>query len=319
MNFSDRKTLVRSLTDRQREVIHTRNYQQDDGVLRIVAGETKSISQPSKNTLRAVLSSETTDRYDDIIRASSFNTPRNFANYFDKNAVLLWAHNRDSSVPTRPIGKIANPDFNGTDMNNKRAFEGDVIFDNGYEFAMEVWNSYESGFLNAFSVGFRPITIKADSEECKGYEFLEVDLLENSAVPIPANPAAVRKAFLDGRVSEKFLADHFFKIKDEILVRNSDIFLPTSWKFRESVNELAILAADIKSGSFKPYETAKPTGPAKETYHCDACDKDSQVVMNDFPEKDYQGVKYRDVTCEHCQATVEEVLAATEVLLSMNS
>lgn len=307
------------------QTMNRRSLQRDgkeDGILRIVSGTTKSVDSP-KCTLRAVLSSETVDRYGDIIRASAFNTPKNFKNYFDLNPILLWAHNRDCSVPTRPIGKIINPDFNGTDMNGQRAFEGDVVFDQSYEFAMEVWRGYEGGFLQAFSVGVIPITIKNESEDCDGYEFLEVDLLENSAVPIPANPAAVKKAFMDGTVSEAFLERTFFKMRDEVLVRNADIFLPTTWKFRESINALAELAAEIRSGTFKPYEKADkiPVRSEKEKtdYVCESCGKTSKIDEDSFPEKEFSGVKYRDITCEHCSATTEECLAAVEYLSSMTS
>lgn len=267
--------------------------------------------------LRAVLSSETPDRYDDIIRSNAFNTVKNFKNYFDGNPILLWSHGRDCSVPNLPLGSVKEPDFNGTDMNGKRAFEGTVQFAE-HQFAVDVWKLYEAGHLRAFSVGFRPIVVKQDSEDCKGIEFLEVDLLENSAVPIPANPAAMRKAYLDGLVSDDFLEKTFFKMRDEVLVRNSDIFLPLNWKFRDSVNELAILSSEIKAGTFKPYEKVAVPSPKEEkleSYLCDSCGTETTVCMEDFQLKTHSGIEYRDVECLHCQATMSHCIEATELLV----
>lgn len=308
-----------TLTDRQKEVIHSVNKQKEDGVLRIVSGETKSVTNPSKMELRAVLSSETVDRYSDVILASAFNTPKNFKNYFDSNNILLWAHGRDSSVPNLPLGTVKDPSFDGLDHNGNKAFEGTVVFTDAHQHAINVWKLYEKGVLKAFSVGFRPITISKEpvKDGQTGITFKEVDLLENSAVPIPANSAALRKAFLDGDVSEEFLEGTFFKMRDEILVRNSDIFLPTNWKFRESINELAILAADISSGYFRPYEKAVPTKKEPDfSYECEYCSKSSMVNLEDFPEKDFMDIKFRDVVCEHCKATQMQCLDYLNLLLS---
>lgn len=313
----DLKDLVSELTDRQKEVIHTVNRQKEDGILRIIAGETKSITNPSKMELRAVLSSETVDRYGDVIRAQAFNTPKNFKNYFDSNNILLWAHGRDSSVPNLPIGSVKDPSFDGSDHNGKKAFEGTVVFTDAHQHAIDVWKLYEAGVLKAFSVGFRPVEISKehDDESQTGLTFKIVDLLENSAVPIPANPAAMRKAFMDGVVSEEFLERTFFKMRDDILVRNSDIFLPTSWKYKDSINELAILASDVRSGKAKTI-----TQPIKKdpdfSYECEYCSKSSMVNLEDFPEKDFMDIKFRDVVCEHCKATQMQCLDYLNLLLS---
>lgn len=309
---------------REQEVARLLREQEDDGILRIVSGQTKKVEK-AKRMVNAVLSSETVDRYGDVIMAESFNTPKNFKNYFDGNPVLLWAHNRDCASPGLPIGTVKNPIFNGTDMNGNKSFEGDVHFNTDHQLAVDVGNMYcaDEPSLQAFSVGFRPITVKHEpvKEGQTGYTFMEVDLLENSAVPIPANPAAMRKAFMSGEVTEEFLERTFFKMRDQVLVRNSDIFVPTSWRYKDSINELAILAADVRSGGLKPIERSVPVIPVKklDDYKCANCDTSVKVYLADFPEKSYEGLPYHDVKCTNCSLTTTECIKAIEELQKLTA
>ena len=97
---------------------------------------------------------------------------------FLKNPVLLEAHNY--SLPA--IGKVKKiwvedgklkfiPEFAPTER--------------GKEFK----TLYENGFMTAWSVGFIPIDYKETDD---GYVFTSQELLEISAVSVPANPNAVR-------------------------------------------------------------------------------------------------------------------------------
>lgn len=220
----------------------------NDGILRIAGGHTLSIDS-KKMSLRAVLSSETVDRYGDVILAESFNNKKNFDNYFKGNPIVLWAHNRDCAAPQLPIGKILDPSFTGRDMNGNKSFDGTVQFADGYQFAMDVWKLYEGGYLKTFSVGFRPLTIGKETvmEGQTGLTFKEVDLLENSCVPIPANPAAMAKAYKGGVVAEQFVVEHFFSLTDDVLVRNSDIFVPLNWNYKESINAMRQFQSELRS------------------------------------------------------------------------
>ncbi len=323
------------------EVIARTIEQKKDAVLRVVSGFTKSIDKSSR-TIRAVLSSETVDRYGDVILANAFNNPRNFKQYFDSNPVLLWAHGRDSNVGDMPIGSVKNPTFSTRDMNGNLAFEGDVIFAD-VAHAEPIWQLYQQECLKAFSVGFRPITVKQPSEiiGCTGYEFQEVDLLENSAVPIPANPAALRKAFLDGTADEEFIVKSFFPLRDHVQ-RHSDIFLPTDWHYKDSVNELALMRDEWKEGRLQraPKDTVQ-TGresvkieekpeevkitengevlpialATKQPYQCFFCLKDSQVEFEKFTASEFHGIKFYDIECEHCKTTMSQCLEMAELLL----
>ncbi|MGL5077646.1 MAG: hypothetical protein ACRDBG_17720 [Waterburya sp.] len=92
------------------------------------------------------------------------------------NPVFLWHHNQNESHDGTPIGSAAVKFEN----NQMRA---DVSFDSEDEFAMKVKGKYERKFLNSVSIRWIPARI---SESGKN------ELLEISAVPIPADPDAIQ-------------------------------------------------------------------------------------------------------------------------------
>ncbi len=143
-----------------------------------------SVKQVGDNTLRFIISNGSLDRDHDTIASDGWE----LANY-RKNPVVLWAHSHSSP----PIGKanailieddalIAEAEFTGPDLN---AF-GDMIF-----------KLYQGGFMRAVSVGFMPLEWVWVDEQ-GGFRFEKQELLEFSAVPVPANPEALLVARSSG-------------------------------------------------------------------------------------------------------------------------
>ncbi len=66
------------------------------------------------------------------------------------------------------------------------------------EFAREVSALYRSGYQQGVSVGFKPLRYEerrqVNTGAFLGIRFLEQELLEVSAVPVPANRHALRRA-----------------------------------------------------------------------------------------------------------------------------
>ena len=127
----------------------------------------------------AVASTETPDRDNDVIRTEGWD----YKNYIKNNPVGLFAHDYWSN-PQFKTGKIK------LDKENKlMLFQ--PIFDT-FDKAEITWNQYKNGFLNSFSVGFNPLEHKYIDENSwySGIEFLKQELLEISAVPVPANKEA---------------------------------------------------------------------------------------------------------------------------------
>lgn len=140
-------------------------------------------------TVRFTISKEVVDRDGDILRASGVD----FTNYM-KNPVFLSFHNSREF----PLGKVTRFWVEGNSV------KADVYFptieelstnpDQASEKAKLVdftYNCYKTGMLNAVSVGFIPLEwIETEN----GFDILKWELLEFSAVAVPANQDAIAEA-----------------------------------------------------------------------------------------------------------------------------
>lgn len=134
----------------------------DDGRLLGVTGSTPAV-----------------DRYDEIVDANTWQLEN-----FKTNPVILWAHNLGFDKDQPPIGRATRVEV----RDGKLMF--DIQFDMKDEFAADIFRKYKEKFLNAFSVGFIP---HAFGENDDGNLILmNNELLELSAVPVPANPEALQ-------------------------------------------------------------------------------------------------------------------------------
>jgi hypothetical protein len=142
----------------------------------------------TKRTIEFAASTETADRYGDVIRVDGWQLDN-----FQKNPVFLWAHRSEDP----PIGRIVGAK---KDLTNTPTLVETVQFASAdvYPFADTVFKLYKSGFMNAVGVGFLPLEFEplmsqGDSEETfqSGWDYKKVEQLELSAVPIPANPEAL--------------------------------------------------------------------------------------------------------------------------------
>jgi hypothetical protein len=103
-----------------------------------------------------------------------------------------------------------------------------VQFDLQDPFSKLVHNKLKTGFLNAGSIRFRPLTwsdIPALPDQ-KGWTFTEWELLEFSVVPVPANQAALKKmlASAGGEIEDKA-----FKIIKDFFTDDNFDHTPEGW------------------------------------------------------------------------------------------
>lgn len=124
------------------------------------------------------------DRYDELILPSAFT--KTVALFMD-NPVFLWAH--DYYLP--PIGSILKLEIRNDGLYFKAKFAGTA-------FAQELRLLYQEGHLRAFSIGFITKASRTpDENEIKEFGdslrrmITELELLEISAVPVPANPKSL--------------------------------------------------------------------------------------------------------------------------------
>lgn len=142
--------------------------------------------------LKVTISTRGRDRHGDILEPGGAQVAS-----FLKNPVVLWAHEYRSL----PIGRATALTREG------EALKADVIFA-GTPFAREVYGLYAGGFLKGWSVGFLPLEweVMEDAQgRFNGYHVKSWELMELSAVPVPANPEALTEALGKGLVREPAL------------------------------------------------------------------------------------------------------------------
>ena len=164
-----------------------------------------------KEKVSFVASSATPDRYGDIIDQKGW-----ILENYKKNPVVLLNHYSNQL----PIGK-----GNVYIRNDKLTI--DVEFDSEDERAAEVERKAKKGFMNAVSVGFRPLESKSRSElpsdnkyyGQRGMYYSKAELLEVSIVTIPANGEAtmLEQKFYNA-MKEEILREVKEVIQDNLIV-----------------------------------------------------------------------------------------------------
>lgn len=170
-----------------------KKYKQGEKIYIQTPIEIKSIDV-NKNSLEAIFSTESSDRHGDVVVQDGWDLKN-----FNKNPVILNSHNYGDA--TEVIGKAINPR-----IENKKLV-GEIIFAvNENPKAKIVFDLYAGGFLNAFSVGFIPKKFEQNKDGTTNWnKILEAELLEVSAVSVPANALALAKE--KGIEIEKLLDD----------------------------------------------------------------------------------------------------------------
>jgi hypothetical protein len=159
----------------------------------------------SSATLDFVASTATLDRYREIIEPAGWRLDS-----YRSNPVFQNAHNYGDILFT--LGKALTTEV--------RSVNGAQALCQRIQFATEVnpvariaYGLYKGGFLNAVSVGFIPLrwedggtnSASAQSGPAPRRRYLEQELLEVSAVAIPANPDALALGLKSGAVAKSDL------------------------------------------------------------------------------------------------------------------
>src|SRR6185437_2590328 len=103
-----------------------------------------------------------------------------------------------------------------------------------------IFNLYQGKFLRAVSVGFMPLEMPkritdTEGNATGGYEFTNQELLELSAVPVPANPEAVARMASKGFGTEEDLRRVFSAKSAEEVYR----------ELVEVNHEIAVMAVNL--------------------------------------------------------------------------
>lgn len=146
----------------------------------------------AERSLVAYVSTKDVDRYGDIVMPEAFELEK-----YRKNPVVLWAHDYE----TPPIAKAMWIKADERGLLAKVVFAKTQLGD-------EVFGLYKDGFMQAFSVGFIPKAwhderrvAEGDSGEGQNIRVYDkVELIEFSAVPVPANAEALALAISKGAI-----------------------------------------------------------------------------------------------------------------------
>jgi len=149
-----------------------------DKMLMTFSSEIKGIDE-KEGTLTAYVSTKARDRMDEVLLPDGADM-RNYK----KNPIVLFAHKYDEP----PIGKALWIKNDGDGILAKVKFAST-------EFAQEIFSLFKEGIMNAFSVGFVPkLWEDGDGEKKARRTYTKWEMLEFSAVPVPANPEALALA-----------------------------------------------------------------------------------------------------------------------------
>lgn len=138
--------------------------------------EVKGVDKEA-GTLEAIFSTQDEDRHGDTVVQDGWDLKS-----FKKNPVILNSHNYGSADEV--IGKATNLRIEGKKLIGKITF---AVAENPK--AKVIFDLYAGGFLSAFSVGFIVKKFKEDDY----FVIEEAELLEVSAVSVPANARALAK------------------------------------------------------------------------------------------------------------------------------
>jgi HK97 family phage major capsid protein/HK97 family phage prohead protease len=145
-----------------------------------------------ERTLTAIASTSNPDRDHDVLPSDGWNLKN-----FKKNPVMLYGH--DSRA--LPIATVTDIKQDGEKLVFKARFPKPGIHD----FADKVYELYKDGILKAFSVRFS--SKDYEKNDYGGLTFKKSELLEISAVTIPANAEALVQQVKQLKESDNDMAD----------------------------------------------------------------------------------------------------------------
>ncbi|KKN71413.1 hypothetical protein LCGC14_0421350 [marine sediment metagenome] len=185
----------------------------NDKIYKQFIAETKV--DEDERTVTAVISTDMVDRDGEVLLPKGVD----FEQYL-KNPVVQWAH----SYGEPPIARTQWITKGRKQITAKAQFADTV-------FADEIYQLYKKNYLSAFSVGFipkkshtpTPDEIKKRPEWAEASRiFDEWELLEFSAVPVPANPEALATAVKTKEISVSK------ELQEQLGIDEDETFYPTN-------------------------------------------------------------------------------------------
>jgi HK97 family phage prohead protease len=201
-----------------------------------------------------VASDETLDRYGEVLVASGWRLEN-----YRKNPVVQNAHNYGDVLFT--IGRAVITEVRGGALYQRIEFATEVN-----PVARIAYGLYKGGFLNAVSVGFVPKRwVDGGPKDGFRRKYIEQELVEVSAVGIPANPNALQLGLSAGAVEKGDLIEVVGRLEELFeeskkeegrikkgerpLIRPSGTFSPSNGEKaqKDFCSQLADISADTSA------------------------------------------------------------------------
>jgi len=219
----------------------------------------RALGGDDSRLIEFIITDESVDRMADTIATKGWDIKA-----WKKNPVVLWAHSHYDP----PVGRGESIEVDKTlkQIRSICEFTPRDLNPLGYM----VYQMYKQKFLNATSVGFKPkeyswVTEAEDAERAKrgGINFLKQELLEYSAVPVPANPNALaiaRSAGID-TLPMKMWAE---QVLDEASSRNLDVDARQHMEVLRAASSPTGRALILEIGDMKKAATPEPSEEVEE-------------------------------------------------------
>lgn len=192
----------------------------------------REVDSQNPNLVHATISTDEIDRYDEVVEPAAI---KNALPAFIANPVVLGCHQPKLATGEPPvIGNVVPESI----RIGEHQIDADVLFDDD-ELSEKYARKYRKKVMRAFSIGFKPLRGEyRDVKNNKTWIWTEIELLEVSAVAVPANRNALARA-------KGFYESEFEDIKDSLLNSIKE-FLDDKFKSIEaSLDEIkSILIAD---------------------------------------------------------------------------
>lgn len=163
-----------------------------------LVAESKAVSDADlRKRIHVIMTTPKVDRMGDVVVPTGVKM-----HFYQKNPVVLFAH--DYTMP--PVGIVDAKTINVHDG----GIDADVLWDAGAA-GQEIAGLYERGTMKAWSIGFLPqkwdLIEDPKTKLVTGFKITEWELLELSAVPVPANPEALSRdlAEIEGRSADEMV------------------------------------------------------------------------------------------------------------------
>jgi uncharacterized protein len=145
--------------------------------------------------LQITASDATLDRYDEVIDPNGWDLKD-----YQRNPVIVNSHQYDDIAFC--MGRAQKTEVKDGRLRQEILFAVDIN-----PMAKMCYQLYRAKFLNAFSVGFVPVEWVNGNGTGYARKYTKQQLLENSAVIVPANPSALQDALDEGAITKSDLSE----------------------------------------------------------------------------------------------------------------